>query len=138
MQMKIIGVIAALLAAAAAAVAQTPAPSDAKLYFISPQNGATIEGPVTIRFGLLGVPWRHLALNSIREATTRELSTFGDGGLGLRFNPVTGTTAYKVRGGPALVLELANGRTALVSVDDPETGAGLVNDLLAQRITRID
>ena len=41
MQMKIIGVIAALLAAPAAAVAQTPAPSDAKLYFISPQNGET-------------------------------------------------------------------------------------------------
>ncbi|MGW3962215.1 hypothetical protein ACWED2_20510 [Amycolatopsis sp. NPDC005003] len=93
---------------------------------------------VTIRFGLLGFPWRHLALDSIREATARELTTFGDGGLGLRFNPVTGTTAYKVRGGPALVLELANGRTVLVSVDDPETGAGLVNDLLAQRITRID
>lgn len=93
---------------------------------------------VTIRFGLLGVPWRHLALADIREATTRELTTFGDGGLGLRFNPVTGTTAYKVRGGPALVLELATGRTVLVSVDDPETGAGLVNDLLAQRITRID
>ncbi|WP_086842363.1 hypothetical protein [Amycolatopsis kentuckyensis] len=93
---------------------------------------------VTIRFGLLGVPWRHLALDSIREATARELSTFGDGGLGLRFNPVTGTTAYKVRGGPALALALENGRTVLVSVDDPETGAGLVNDLLAQRITRID
>ncbi|WP_410574251.1 hypothetical protein [Amycolatopsis sp. cmx-4-61] len=93
---------------------------------------------VTIRFGLLGVPWRHLELDSIREAAARELSTFGDGGLGLRFNPVTGTTAYKVRGGPALALVLENGRTMLVSVDDPETGAGLVNDLLAQRITRID
>lgn len=93
---------------------------------------------VTIRFGLLGVPWRHLALDSIREATARELSAFGDGGLGLRFNPVTGTTAYKVRGGPALALSMENGRTVLVSVDDPETGAGLVNDLLAQRITRID
>ncbi|MFB9683305.1 hypothetical protein [Amycolatopsis plumensis] len=93
---------------------------------------------VTIRFGLLGVPWRHLPLDRIREATTRELSTFGDGGLGLRFNPVTGTTAYKIRGGPALALSLENGRTVLVSVDDPETGAGLVNDLLAQRITRID
>ncbi|MDQ7807697.1 hypothetical protein Q5425_28520 [Amycolatopsis sp. A133] len=100
---------------------------------------ATVDAKgVTIRFGLFGVPWRHLGLGSIREATTRELSTFADGGLGLRFNPVTGTTAYKVRGGPALVLALENGRTVLVSVDDPETGAGLVNDLLAQRITRID
>ncbi|MEV7091792.1 hypothetical protein AB0M80_03020 [Amycolatopsis sp. NPDC051045] len=100
---------------------------------------ATVDAKgVTIRFGLLGVPWRHLGLDSIREATTRELTTFGDGGLGLRFNPVTGTTAYKVRGGPALVLALESGRTVLVGVDDPETGAGLVNDLLAQRITRID
>jgi hypothetical protein len=51
---------------------------------------------------------------------------------------VTGTTAYKVRGGPAMVLALESGRTVLVSVDDPETGAGLVNDLLARRVTRID
>jgi hypothetical protein len=99
---------------------------------------ATVDAKgVTIRFGLFGFPWRHLKLDSIREAATRELSTFGDGGLGLRFNPVTGTTAYKVRGGPALALSLENGRTVLVSVDDPETGAGLVNDLIAQRITRI-
>jgi hypothetical protein len=35
------------------------------------------------------------------------------------------------------VLVLENGRTVLVSVADPETGAGLVNDLIAQRITRI-
>jgi hypothetical protein len=99
---------------------------------------ATVDaGGVTIRFGLLGFPWRHLELGSIREATARDLETFGDGGLGLRFNPVTGTTAYKVRGGPALALSLESGRTVLVSVDDPETGAGLVNDLLAQRVTRI-
>ncbi|WP_370970389.1 hypothetical protein [Amycolatopsis sp. cg9] len=99
---------------------------------------ATVDAKgVTIRFGLLGFPWRHLELADIREATARELATFGDGGLGLRFNPVTGTTAYKVRGGPGLSLALENGRTVLVSVDDPETGAGLVNDLVAQRITRI-
>ncbi|MEU7784107.1 hypothetical protein [Amycolatopsis sp. NPDC049159] len=99
---------------------------------------ATVDAKgVTIRFGFLGFPWRHLKLASIREATARDLATFGDGGLGLRFNPVTGTTAYKVRGGPALALSLENGRSVLVSVDDPETGAGLVNDLIARRITRI-
>jgi hypothetical protein len=31
-----------------------PAPS-AEVYFISPQNGATVHGPVTIRFGLKGM-----------------------------------------------------------------------------------
>ncbi|HEY3466003.1 MAG TPA: hypothetical protein VGL47_12780 [Amycolatopsis sp.] len=100
---------------------------------------ATVDAKgVTIRFGLFGFPWRHLTLSRIREATTRELATFRDGGLGLRFNPVTGTTAYKVRGGPALALALESGRTVLVSVDDPETAAGLVNDLLARHVTRID
>jgi MFS family permease len=99
---------------------------------------ATVDATgVTIRFGLLGFPRRHLKLSGIREATARDLTTFGDGGLGLRFNPVTGTTAYKVRGGPALALALESGRTVLVSVDDPETGAGLVNDLIAQGVTRI-
>jgi hypothetical protein len=55
MQSKTILAVAALLLAPTAAVAQTPAPSDAKLYFISPQNGETIQGPVTIRFGLVGM-----------------------------------------------------------------------------------
>jgi hypothetical protein len=39
------------------AVAQeraAPAPN-AEVYFISPQNGATVHGPVTIRFGLKGM-----------------------------------------------------------------------------------
>ena len=100
---------------------------------------ATVDAKgVTIRFGLLGFPWRHLELATIREATVRELTTFGDGGLGLRFDPVTGTTAYKVRGGPAMALALESGRTVLVSVDDPATGAGLVNDLRARHVTRID
>src|SRR5580693_6089406 len=39
------------------AVAQertAPAP-DAEVYFISPQNGATVHGPVTVRFGLKGM-----------------------------------------------------------------------------------
>lgn len=99
---------------------------------------ATVDATgITIRFGL-GFPWRRIGLGDVREATTRELSAFGDTGLGLRFNPVTGTTAYKVRGGPAMALALESGRIVLVSVDDPETGAGLVNDLLAQRVTRIE
>jgi hypothetical protein len=42
---------------AAFAVAQdrtAPAP-DAKVYIIAPQNGATVHGPVTVRFGLQGM-----------------------------------------------------------------------------------
>ncbi len=48
--------IAVLMAAGAtAAFARTPAPSDAEVYIISPQDGDTVTSPVTIRFGLRGM-----------------------------------------------------------------------------------
>lgn len=32
-----------------------PAPAGAKVYFIEPKNGAEISGPVTVKFGLVGM-----------------------------------------------------------------------------------
>lgn len=55
MPLKTMGAAVALSLAATAAFAQTPAPNNAKAYFITPQNGETITGPVTIRFGLTGI-----------------------------------------------------------------------------------
>ena len=40
---------------ATSAMASTPAPKDAKLYLISPADGAKVTGPVTVRFGLSGM-----------------------------------------------------------------------------------
>lgn len=40
---------------AAPALAQTAAPDGAKVYFISPQDGAEISAPVTVKFGLSGM-----------------------------------------------------------------------------------
>lgn len=45
----------ALGAAGGRALADTPAPTTARLYFISPGAGAVINGPVTVRFGLSGM-----------------------------------------------------------------------------------
>jgi len=57
--MKAFTVVAPLLLALTATIAQaedaTPAPADAKVYFISPKDGARIRGPVTVRFGLQGM-----------------------------------------------------------------------------------
>ena len=39
----------------AADLPRSPAPKDAELYFISPQDGATVKSPVTVRFGLRGM-----------------------------------------------------------------------------------
>lgn len=52
-------IISALAACALAAMAlaqdRMPAPAAAEVYFISPQNGAIVHGPVTVRFGLKGM-----------------------------------------------------------------------------------
>jgi hypothetical protein len=52
-------IISALAACALAAMAMAqdrmPAPAAAEVYFISPQNGAIVHGPVTVRFGLKGM-----------------------------------------------------------------------------------
>lgn len=44
-----------LLLAATPALARTPAPPGAELYFISPRDGEVVESPVTVRFGLRGM-----------------------------------------------------------------------------------
>jgi Domain of unknown function (DUF4399) len=46
---------ATLIASFAVAQERTAPAPDAEVYFISPQNGATVHGPVTVRFGLKGM-----------------------------------------------------------------------------------
>jgi len=45
----------AVLQASAADLPRTPAPAEAKVYIISPKDGAVVHGPVTVRFGLSGM-----------------------------------------------------------------------------------
>jgi len=44
-----------VLAAGGALAGETPAPAGAEVYFITPQDGATVSSPVTVRFGLKGM-----------------------------------------------------------------------------------
>ena len=44
-----------LIASLAVAQERTPSAANAEVYFIAPQNGATVHGPVTVRFGLKGM-----------------------------------------------------------------------------------
>ena len=46
---------AAMIASAAMADDRTPAPEDAEVYFIALEDGATVQNPVTLRFGLKGM-----------------------------------------------------------------------------------
>ncbi len=47
--------IAAVAAGAGVAQERTPAPEDARVYFIGIEDGATVSNPVTLRFGLAGM-----------------------------------------------------------------------------------
>jgi len=44
--------VALLPALALASLERSPAPADAAAYFITPADGATVAGPLTVRFGL--------------------------------------------------------------------------------------
>jgi uncharacterized protein DUF4399 len=51
----ILGVACSALAVAAFAQPRASAPAGAKVYFISPKNGATVQNPVVVKFGLKGM-----------------------------------------------------------------------------------
>ena len=55
--MRMFAVAAALVLAATVAGAQdrTPSPAGAKVYIVSPKNGATVTSPVTVTFGIKGM-----------------------------------------------------------------------------------
>mgnify|MGYP003890413083 CR=1 FL=1 len=58
MNRAVLGLAAALSLAALPAMAvagETPAPHGARVYFISPANGATVKSPFFVRFGLAGM-----------------------------------------------------------------------------------
>jgi hypothetical protein len=46
---------AAALVGPAALADRSPSPGGAEVYFIAPQNGAKVHGPVTVKFGLKGM-----------------------------------------------------------------------------------
>jgi len=53
--LTLIACAAVALLSAAGAAAATPSPAGAKVYIISPTDGATVTSPVTVRFGLSGM-----------------------------------------------------------------------------------
>lgn len=55
MRKSLVLLASSALFVATGAMAATPAPKDAKVYLISPADGAKVAGPVTVRFGLSGM-----------------------------------------------------------------------------------
>ena len=107
-----IAVLVLLLVSLSGHAGQTPAPADAKLYFVSPQDGAEISGPVTVRFGLSGMG---VAPAGVNLEKTGHHHLIIDADLPALDEPVPADDNYRHFGGgqTEVTLDLAPGRHTL-------------------------
>ncbi|MET9069930.1 hypothetical protein [Streptosporangium sandarakinum] len=91
-------------------------------------------GPDGLRvgFGPLSWPAFRVPTGKIAWATAERRSPVEVGGWGLRGLPGTGRLAVMVRGGECLVVRRAGGGELVVSVDDAERAAALLNAYAAE------
>jgi hypothetical protein len=89
---------------------------------------------VRVEFGALGWPVARVPLDDIEAAHSVDLRPMQWGGWGYRGGlRLFGKAAVVLRAGDALLLDVRGGRQFAVTVDDAETAAGVVNDLLVAR-----
>lgn len=90
----------------------TPAPAEAKLYFVSPQDGSEVANPVTIRFGLSGMG---VAPAGVDKENTGHHHLIIDADLPDLDKPVPSNDNYRHFGGgqTEISLELSPGQHTL-------------------------
>lgn len=90
-------------------------------------------GGVRVR-SIVGWPSAHLPLDHLThaEVITARMRDYGGWGWRLRRD----STAVLTRSGPAIRLVRQDGKDLVITLDDPETVAGLVNSLLDQQEDR--
>lgn len=87
----------------------------------------------TVR-GALGWPSKRIALDDIRTVQVVEVTPARDfGGYGWRWT-VDGRSGVILRAGPAIEVTAASGKRFVVTVDDAETGAGVIAALLSHQV----
>lgn len=101
-----------VLASPAFAAERTPSPEGARLYIISPQDGATVSSPVTVVFGLEGMG---VAPAGIDKANTGHHHLIIDAELPPMDEPVPADEHYRHFGGgqTQTTVELAPGKHSL-------------------------
>ena len=90
-----------------------------------------VDGFATqVSMGWLGFPSWMVPLETITAARVEHVSPMAYGGWGYRMRP--GVRGVIVRGGDSLRLERKDRADLVLTVDDPQSGAGLVNALIQQ------
>jgi hypothetical protein len=109
---KLINLITLSLYAAVTFAGNTPAPPDSKLYFVSPQDGAEVSSPVTVRFGLSGMG---VAPAGVNLEKTGHHHLVIDADLPDLDKPIPGNDNYRHFGGgqTEVVLQLSPGQHTL-------------------------
>jgi len=100
------------LYAGAVFAGSTLAPPDSRLYFVSPQNGAEVASPVTVRFGLSGMG---VAPAGVNLEKTGHHHLIIDADLPDLGKPIPGDDNYRHFGGgqTEVVLQLSPGQHTL-------------------------
>lgn len=86
---------------------------------------------VTVASALVPFLRQHIAMDRIAGATARRTRPMEIGGWGYRWKP--GMRAVSLRKGDALWLELTRGTRFVITIDDAQTAAELVNRYLPPR-----
>jgi len=103
----------------------------ALLVLVFAEVRATVsDAGVVVSLGWLGIPSWLVPLDTITTADVEEVSPMSYGGWGYRIRP--GVRGLIVRGGPSLRLRRKDRPDLVLTVDDAERGAGLVNALVAR------
>lgn len=88
---------------------------------------------VIVRWGPLGWPSTTVPLGDIARASAIDVRPLDCGGWGYRGSlRLLGWAAIVMRAGPGLRMDLRSGKVMTVTVDDPETAAGLLNQLIVR------
>ena len=109
---RLITLITLSLLAVASFAGNTPAPADAKLYFISPQDGNEVTSPVTVRFGLSSMG---VAPAGLEKENTGHHHLIVDADLPDMDKPIPSDANHRHFGGgqTEVILELSPGQHTL-------------------------
>lgn len=105
-------ICALALLGATSAYARTPAPKDAEVYIIAPQDGDTVTSPVTVKFGLKGMG---VAPAGVNKPNTGHHHLIIDAAVPALDAPIPADENHKHFGGgqTETVIELAPGKHTL-------------------------